>query len=192
MRHSMAWPRNTTSCWVRGRRLPASDGNLQMDEIEAGDELGDGMLDLQAGVHLEEIKIWRTAQTTVGLRLEEKFNGSGIGIAGGLGEADSGLAHAGAQVLTDDRRWSFLDDLLMTTLDGAIALAEIDAVAMFVGEDLYLDVTGVLDELFDVDFAGAKGAEGFAAGSGKGAFHLFSRKPRRACLYHRRRRSPST
>ena len=34
--------------------LPRGDADLQLDQVEAGDHLGDRMFDLQAGVHLHE------------------------------------------------------------------------------------------------------------------------------------------
>ena len=36
------------------QRLAGGDAQLQLDEVEAGDQLGDRVLDLQAGVHLQE------------------------------------------------------------------------------------------------------------------------------------------
>ena len=36
------------------QRLPRGDAELPLDQVEPGDELGDGVLDLQARVHLHE------------------------------------------------------------------------------------------------------------------------------------------
>ena len=49
-----------------------------------------------------------------------------------------------------DRR-RLLDDLLVAALQRALALAEVDEVAVAVAEDLHLDVARPLDELLDVD-----------------------------------------
>ena len=38
-------------------RLAAGDAQLQLDQIEPGDRLGDGMLDLQPRVHFHEIEL---------------------------------------------------------------------------------------------------------------------------------------
>jgi hypothetical protein len=35
-------------------RLPGGDAHLPVDEVDAGDHLGDGVFDLQPGVHLHE------------------------------------------------------------------------------------------------------------------------------------------
>ena len=60
----------------------------------------------------------------------------------------------------------------MAALDGAFTLAEIEAVAVLVGEELDFDVAGPLDELFEIDFAGAEGARGFVAGGDEGGGQL--------------------
>jgi len=49
------------------------------------------------------------------------------------------------------RRRRLLDQLLVTALDRAVALAEVDDVAVAVGEDLDLDVTGILEVALDID-----------------------------------------
>ena len=41
------------------QRLAAGDAQLQFDEIETGDRLGNGMLDLQPRVHFHEIELAR-------------------------------------------------------------------------------------------------------------------------------------
>ena len=41
---------------LKSERLAAGDAQLQFDEIEPGDRFGDGMLDLQAGIHFHEIE----------------------------------------------------------------------------------------------------------------------------------------
>ncbi len=41
---------------LKSERLAAGDAQLQFDEIKPGDRLGDGMLDLQAGIHFHEIE----------------------------------------------------------------------------------------------------------------------------------------
>ena len=50
----MAWPWMASSSWRERQRVAAGDAELPFDEVEAGDRLGDRVLDLQAGVHLHE------------------------------------------------------------------------------------------------------------------------------------------
>ena len=65
----------------------------------------------------------------------------------------------------DARRRRFLDDFLMAALHRAIALAEMDRVALAVGEHLDLDVARVLEEFLHVDLIVAERGFGFAASS---------------------------
>ncbi len=51
-----AWPRIESSCWRQRQRLAGGDAQLPLDEVEAGDHLGDRMLDLQPRVHLHEVE----------------------------------------------------------------------------------------------------------------------------------------
>ena len=81
-----------------------------------------------------------------------------------------------------------LDDLLMAPLHGAIALEEVDQVAVLVAEQLHFDVAGAADELFEEDVGDAEGGAGLAAGLVEGVVELVGRERRRAC---RGRRRPS-
>ena len=75
--------------------------------VDAGDGLGDGMLDLQPGVHLDEVEL---------AVLEQELHGAGAAILQ--------LAHRGGRELTDPlallgiegRRGGFLEHLLMAAL----------------------------------------------------------------------------
>ena len=94
--------------------VASGDGDLEFDEVEAGDLLGDGMLDLQPGVDFEEIEI------EVGV--DEKLDGAGVGVAAGACEADRCIAHFLAEIRGHDGRRRFFDHLLVTALDGTITL----------------------------------------------------------------------
>src|SRR5690606_11037322 len=74
------------------------------------------------------------------------------------------LAHATSQVGRHDRAGRLLDELLVAALDRAVALAEVDDVAVRVAEDLELDVARPLEVLLDVDRAVAERAERLGAG----------------------------
>jgi hypothetical protein len=63
-----------------------------------------------------------------------------------------GVDHAGAE--RDGGR--FLDQLLVAPLDRALALAEVNDVAVMIAEDLDLDVARVLDVLLEIDVADAE------------------------------------
>ena len=54
------------------------------------------------------------------------------------------------ELRVDGRRRRLLDELLVTPLDRAVALAEVDDVAVVVGEDLHLDVPRIVEVALDV------------------------------------------
>jgi hypothetical protein len=56
---------------------PRRDADLPVDEVDPGDELGDGMLHLQAGVHFKKIKFVRK------IGVEDEFDGSGVEVVDG-------------------------------------------------------------------------------------------------------------
>src|SRR5207302_639926 len=70
------------------------------------------------------------------------------------------LAHVRRQV----RRRRFFHQLLMAALKAAIALPQVGDVAVAVGEDLHLDVAGLLDVLLHVDAAVLEGVLGLLLG----------------------------
>ena len=72
MRHSMAWPEIDDVGLIHLERAAGGDADLFAHDVEAGDGFGDGMLDLQARVHLDEI------EPAV---LEQEFDRAGAEIA---------------------------------------------------------------------------------------------------------------
>ena len=131
-----------------------------LDDVDAGDHLGHAVLDLHAGVHLHEIEVPRG--------VEQELDRAGALVAGGARRFDGGLAHALAQLGRDGRRGRLFDQLLVAALDGAVALAQVDGVALAVREDLDLDVARLRDVLLDVHGAVAEGGLGLAAGLAHG------------------------
>ena len=67
MRHSTAQPLSFTSACLNGELLAGGDADHLLDQVDAGDQLGDRMLDLQARVHLqeEEARSWPATNSTV-------------------------------------------------------------------------------------------------------------------------------
>ena len=124
-------------------RLPRGDRKLLADEVEAGDRLGHGVLDLDARVHLHE--------EVVAVRCQETLDRAGGAVAGGAGGIDGDLADSRPERVVDGGRRRLLDELLMAPLDGAVPFPEVDDVAVRVREHLDLDVARILDVPLDVD-----------------------------------------
>ena len=124
-------------------RLPLGDEDLRTHEVDIRDHLCDGVLDLNAGVHLDEV--------VVAVAVDEELHRAGVDIADGLGVqllADA-LGHA--------PRGRKLHDLLVAALQRAVALAEVAHVAVLVGKDLHLDVLGLHEIFLDEDVVIAEG-----------------------------------
>jgi hypothetical protein len=57
MRHSIDQPLMLDVFLAERQLLAVGDADHLLDEVQPGDELGDRVLDLQAGVHLEEVEL---------------------------------------------------------------------------------------------------------------------------------------
>ncbi len=110
------------------------DEQLQFHQVEAGGLLGDRVLDLKAGVHLEEEEI----AFVVGHELD----GACARVADRLRGQPCGFEELGAHARNafDERRRRFLDDLLVAALNRALAFADGPHRAVCVGHHLNLDV----------------------------------------------------
>jgi hypothetical protein len=118
------------------------------------------MLDLQPRIHLHEIELR-------GLGIVQKFDRAGADITDRLRRLDRCASHALAHVLWKARRRCFLDHLLMAALDRAIALEEIDAIAVAVGEHLDFDVARMLEIFLDEHAIVAERRSRFPFGAGE-------------------------
>ena len=118
------------------------------------------MLDLDTGVDLDEV--------VAVLLIDEELSGTSVAVVDRLGQLDGivqdGIADMSRQVLGR----SDFDDLLVSSLDGAVTLVEMDNVALVVTEELDLDVLGFVEEALDEDGAIAEGALGLGSGALKG------------------------
>ena len=163
------------------RRRAGGDFDLQADQVETGDELGDRVLHLQARVHFQEVE--------AAVPIHQEFHRAGIVVAGGARGADGRLAHGLPHLRMErhQRRRALLDHLLMAALQRALALAQVHQVAVAVSQHLDFDVARLVDQLLDVDFGVAEGAFGFAGGIAKSRFQLRLADPRGACPCRRRR-----
>jgi hypothetical protein len=137
---------------ARGRHRrwqAAGDVNLRLDDVDAGDLLGHGVLDLDARIDLDEVE------------------GAGVGIHQELDRAGAAITHvlpilsvaasswrAGRRQIRGGRA---LDDLLVAALHGAVALEQMHQIAMGIAEDLHLDMAGALHQLFQIDLILAEG-----------------------------------
>ena len=135
------------------QRLAGGDADHLLDEIDAGDQLRHGMLDLQPRVHLQKEEALVLAH--------DEFHRAGAVVIDRFCQRHGLLAHLAAGRLVEQRRRRLLDDLLVAALDRAFALAQINHVAMLVAEHLDFDVARIDDEFFYKHAVVAKGRGGF-------------------------------
>ena len=131
---------------MSGRRLAGGDPELPFDQVEAGHRFGHWMLDLKPRVHLEKVEV-------VGLEaargIGDEFDRAGADVARGQRRRRSRLSPWRRASPRAGPARAFLDHLLMPALRRAVALVEVDASPMRVGEHLQFDVAGRGDVFFD-------------------------------------------
>src|SRR6185437_14876447 len=97
---------------------------------DPGDQLRARMFHLDTRVHFDEIEL-----VVVG----EELQRSGAPVTHGATPLDTTIAHDATLTCGDPRGGRFFDHLLVATLHGAVALAEMDHVALSVSEHLEFD-----------------------------------------------------
>ncbi len=115
------------------------------------------MLHLQPRVHLHEIEVIRPE--AVG-HVGDELHGACTDIADRLGGPDRGIPHRTADLGRHAGRRRLLYHLLMPALQRAVALEEVDDIAVPVAEDLHLDVTRLRQIAFEKHRTVAEGGFG--------------------------------
>ena len=123
----------------KGDGLSGRDADLFPNQVDAGDHFGYGVLHLDARVDLEEI-------ISVFL-IQQEFHRAGIDVVAGLRRLDRSLADPVQKFLGKRGRGNF-DELLMASLNGTVAGAQMDDVAVLIGKDLHLEMAGALSRPF--------------------------------------------
>ncbi len=147
---------------TRAFQTPAArDMNLQLDKIEPSGALRHRVFHLQTRIHLHE-------REHAALRLVQEFYGAGVTIVRRLAQPDGCFAQCLILLRSERRRRRFLDDLLVTALDGAIAHAGGPGCSVLVGDDLDLYVARAEHQLLHENSWIAEGLERFSTGALKG------------------------
>ena len=122
-------------------------------------------------------------------RVEQELDGAGVDVADLLGERHGVGADPLPQLRVQVRRRRELDHLLVAALHRAVALEQVDDVALRVGEDLHLDVPGVDHGLLQEH---GRVAEADSASRAAASMRLPQLRASRrgACRARRRRRRP--
>ncbi len=137
-------------------RSPCGDLELAADDVDARDQLGDGVLDLDARIHLQEVP------AAVGS--QEELGSAGPGVADDLGEPQSRGAELAPELPSHAGRGRLLDHLLVAPLHRAVTLAQVQPATVGVAQDLHLDVPCAVDVALVEQAAVAERRLGLACG----------------------------
>lgn len=137
------------------KNMASSSQQLPLYKVLAGDQLSDGVLDLQTRVHLHK-------KILVGVRVHDELDCTGAFVSHGTCRIDCTLAHGVAQLLGHAGSRSFLQDLLMPSLHGAVALKQVHHIVVLVSKDLELNVTRTLDVSLQQHPVVREGGQGLA------------------------------
>lgn len=143
-----------------GQRSTGSNLDLGSNDIDTSNLLSDGMLDLDSGVDLDKV-------VSV-LLVDQELGGTSVAVVDRLRELDGIVEEGLADIRGKILGWGKLNDLLMSALDGAVTLVQVDDVAVVVSEELDLNVLGLVEEALDEDGAVAEGGLGLGGGAIKG------------------------
>ena len=124
------------------RRLFRGGSHHPFDEVDAAHLFGDAMLDLEPRVHFEEVEIRRVG-------VDDELHGARRPVVHGLHETNRGARELVGAAAIEVRRGRLFDDLLVSSLRRAVALADADDASVAVAEDLDLDVTRPRDVFFE-------------------------------------------
>src|SRR4030042_4627644 len=111
------------------------------------------MLHLETGIHLVEIVL-------VVIHGVDELHGQSVHLFQYFGDLYCVAAHLLPELRGHYGGRAFLDELLVSPLHGALAVAHIDGVALLVSQNLELDMLGSGYILLDIE---SRQAEGFAA-----------------------------
>ncbi len=149
-----------------GEPTPRRHVQLGFDKVEVVGDLGDRVLDLQAGVDLEEGEELLSG-------VVEELDRAGPPVVDGEGEPFGGGLQFGGLLGAQQWGGGFLDHLLVAALHRAVADAERPGRPLAVRDHLHLDVAGAGDQLLQEDDAGAEGPLGLLAGALVGVGEVF-------------------
>src|SRR5207237_2957314 len=116
--------------------------DLLPDDVDTCDELAHRMLDLEPAVHLDKVE--------PALRADQELERAGVPIADRRAGSLDGALHPLPGVVVERGGRGLLDQLLMPSLDRALALAERQHSSVRVAQHLDLDVTGRDAHFLDV------------------------------------------
>jgi hypothetical protein len=143
--------------------LASCDPQLQLDEIEARHDLGEALLHLEPGFHLQQREL---------AALHEELHGAHALVPRMLHHPNRRSLDLLAELLGEAGGRRLLEHLLVTTLHRAVAQSEGEHVAVEIGHDLHLHVPPAFDPTLDEDAIVPEGGLGLVRGRTEGLLDL--------------------
>ena len=165
------------------QRLAGGHPQLQLHQVEAGDQFGHPVLHLEAGIHFQEVD--------PALPGDQKLHRSGVVVADALPQGE-GQRRQPPPCLRGElgRGRGFLDELLVAPLHRAVALEQMDQVAVIVAQQLHLDVGCVFQVALEIQAGAAESAGGHLPRPSQSEGATLPAIRRRGCPCRRRPRQP--
>jgi hypothetical protein len=118
--------------------MTLSDQNLRADDVNTGDNFCDRMLHLNARIYLDEAPI-------AAFDIDEELDGPRVEVFRLARDSHGCSADFVANPSVEGNTRRYFNDLLMATLDRAVALIEMEDVPAMVSKDQNFDVFGSPD-----------------------------------------------
>ena len=131
------------------------DPDLRLHDIDVGDHLCYGVLDLDARIDFDEIE--RTC-----ILIHQELDGAGPDVAGRPSDPECRIAKGLARRFVEIGRRRALDHLLVAPLDRAIALEQMEQVAVSVTQKLHLNMARPANQLFEINLVATESSLGLA------------------------------
>ena len=160
-------------------RRARGDADLRLDQIDAGDALGDRVLDLNARIDLDEIEL-------AGVGILQELDGARRAIAHRAADLERRLAQLGALRIRQEGGRRAFHHLLIAALHGAVAFVQMHQIAVGIAQDLHFHMTRAPDQLLEINLILAESRFGLAP-RGRHRLDEFRDRPRRCACRGRRR-----
>ncbi len=151
-----------------GKGRSGCNFELGLNQVDVGDLLGHGVLNLDSRIHLDKYVL--TSVWTNGVNQE--LDGASILVTNFSGKGDGVAEELLAELLVQKRSWSNLHDFLVTSLDRAVSLVKVNHISIAVGKDLYLDVTRSKNRLLQKDSGVTKSTTSLAHSGLEGSWKI--------------------
>lgn len=136
--------------------VTSSNQDLLLNQVDTSDLLSNWMLYLKSSVHFKEIEIL--------VLVHEELDGTCGCVTTGSSQLNCLFTHLVSSSLVHNWAWSFLNNLLVSSLDWAFSFWQVNIVIMLISQDLEFNVSRLFDVLLNEDSSITKWRNSFFSG----------------------------